>query len=271
MENEDRRDFRRMRREEFGDFRRMKHNKNDKTGGIILIIIGVFFLLSRIPQTAAWFPTWFMTWPMILIAIGVITAIKSRFRNPGWIVLTGLGAYFLCVDQQWISLNLKPYIFPIGIILLGIFITLKRNNRNKRCRPRHHRFQPWQHEDIKEALEANKDASDDILNVNSIFGSVERNVFSKNFQGGNISSIFGGAQINFAQADFEGTAIIEVSVVFGGVDIVIPSNWNLKNEMSVVFGGIEDRRTVSPNVAESGKTLILKGDIIFGGIEIKSY
>ena len=86
-----------------------------------------------------------------------------------------------------------------------------------------------------------------------------------------ISSVFGGAQINFAQADFEGTAIIDGSIIFGGVDIIIPSNWNLKNEMSVVFGGIEDRRTVTPNVSEAGKTLILKGNIMFGGMEIKSY
>ena len=270
MENEDRRDFRRMRREEFGGFRRMRHNRNDKTGGIILIIIGIFFLLSRIPEVANKVWPGIFTWPMILIVIGVITAIKSRLRNPGWIVLMGLGIYFLMLDQHWISLNLKPYIFPIGVILLGIFITLKRNNHNKRCNPKH-KFKPWQHEDIKQALAENTDSTDDILNVNSMFGNIERNVFSKNFKGGAISSVFGGAQINFAQADFEGIAIIDVSVIFGGVDIVIPSNWNLKNEMSVVFGGIEDRRTVSPNVAESGKTLILKGNIMFGGMEIKSY
>lgn len=271
MENEERRSFRDMRREHRRDFRRMKHNPNDKTGGIVLIIIGLLFLLYRIPQTSVFFPTWFFTWPVLLIGIGLITAIKSRFRNPGWLIMTVIGLYFLLEENYAIGLNLKPFIIPIGLILLGIFITLKKRN-NRRCHNRwQERFRPWEQEDIKKALDNTADSTDDILNVSSIFGSVERNIFSKNFKGGTISSVFGGAQINFAQADFEGTAIIDVSIIFGGVDIIIPSNWNVKNEMSVVFGGIEDRRTVSPAVSSSDKTLILKGDVIFGGMEIKSY
>ncbi|KAA5536861.1 hypothetical protein F0919_04090 [Taibaiella lutea] len=270
MENEERRDFRQMKREQHRRFRRMRHHTNDKTGGIVLIIIGVLFLLNRIPQTAVLFPTWFFTWPVLLIGIALITAIKSRFRNPGWVIMGAVGLYFLLEENDLIGLNLKPFIIPVGLILLGIFITIKRNRQcnNQKFKGR---FKPWQHEDIKKALEETTDSSEDILNVSSIFGSIERNVFSKDFKGGTISSVFGGAQINFTQADFEGTAIIDVSVIFGGVDIIIPSNWNLKNEMSVVFGGIEDRRAVTNNISESGKTLILKGDIVFGGIEIKSY
>lgn len=270
MENEERRDFRQMRREQRRSFRRMRRNPNDKTGGIILIIIGVLFLLNRIPQTAVLFPSWFFTWPVLLIGIALVTAIKSRFRNPGWLIMGAIGFYFLLEENDMIGLNLKPFIIPVGLILLGIFITIKRN---RQCNGHKFkgRYKPWQQEDISKALEETTDSSEDILNVSSIFGSIERNVFSKTFKGGTISSVFGGAQINFAQADFEGTAIIDVSVIFGGVDIIIPSNWNLKNEMSVVFGGIEDRRTVTNNVSETGKTLILKGDIVFGGIEIKSY
>jgi len=270
MENEARRDFRQMKREQHRRFRRMRHNPNDKTGGIVLIIIGVLFLLNRIPQTAVLFPTWFFTWPVLLIGIALITAIKSRFRNPGWLIMGAVGLYFLLEENDLIGLNMKPFIIPVGLILLGIFITLKKRNRH--CNDRwKERFRPWEQADIKKALDETTDSTDDILNVSSIFGSVERNIFSKNFKGGTISSVFGGAQINFAQADFEGTAIIDVSIIFGGVDIIIPSNWNVKNEMSVVFGGIEDRRTVSPAVSSSDKTLILKGDVIFGGMEIKSY
>lgn len=268
MENEERMDFRQMRRDKRRSFRRMKRNPNDKTGGIVLIVIGVLFLLSKIPMTAALFPSWFFTWPMILIAIGLVTALKSKFRNPAWFIMMIIGGYFLMLNNNLISINLRPYIFPLGLILLGIFIIIKKN---RRCPTYKGKFNHWQHDNVRQVTDENIDSSEDILNVNSIFGNIERNVFSKNFKGGTISSVFGGAQINFTQADFEGTAIIDVSVIFGGVDIIIPSNWNLKNEMSVVFGGIEDRRAVTNNVNESGKTLILKGDIVFGGIEIKSY
>jgi predicted membrane protein len=271
MEFEDRSDdLNRMRREKIRSFRQMRHNRNDKTGGIILIIIGILFLLNKIPQTAGWFPTWFFTWPVLLIGIGLVTALKSRFRNPGWVVLCCVGTYFLLLENNLVSLNLKPYILPVGIILLGIFITIKRN---RNCNNSRGKFRHWHHRDIKHPFDepVNVDTSENVLNVNSTFGNIERNVFSKDFKGGNISCVFGGAQINFAQADFTGIATIDISLIFGGADIIIPSNWNVKNEISVVFGGIEDRRTVSQNVSESGKTLILKGNIMFGGMEIKSY
>jgi len=252
-----------------GRFRRMRNQRNDKTGGIVLIIIGVLFLLHKIPQTAEWFPSWFLTWPMLLIGIGLLTAVKSRFRNPGWVILMALGGYFLLLQNNLISWNLRPYIFPVGIILLGIFITIKKN---RQCNRSHPRFRKWDnHPGFQPQPADNIDLSEDVVNVSSTFGNIERNVFSKNLKGGNISSMFGGAQINFSQADFEGVAVIDLSIIFGGVDMVIPSNWNVKNEMSVIFGGIEDRRTVINNVHESGKTLVLKGNIMFGGMEIKSY
>jgi predicted membrane protein len=252
-------------------YRRIRPEHNHKWGGVILIIIGVLFLLSKIPETAHWFPHWFLSWPVLLIGLGIFTGVKSRFRSPAWVILCLIGGYFLLYQNNWVSFNLRPYAVPVGIILLGILFIFKRN---RRCTPRHHgKFKHWQHPGGNPANNVTEpiDASEDIVNVSSIFGSVERNVFSKDFKGATISSVFGGAQVNFAQADFQGTAVVDVSIVFGGADIIIPSNWNLKNEISVVFGGIEDRRTVASNVHESGKTLIIRGDIVFGGIEIKSY
>ncbi len=255
--------------------KRVRPEHNNRWGGLVLIIIGVLFLLSKIPSTAGMFPGWFFTWPVLLIGIGIFSGLKNGFRNIAWLVLVVIGGYFLMYENDLITLNLRPYAFPIGIILLGVFVILKRNRLSRDCRPRHgrhwHQHGKHWHQTTEFGDTTESDVSDDIVNVSATFGSVERNIFSKNFRGGNISSSFGGAQVNFAQADFQGTAILDVSVMFGGVDIIIPSNWNLKNEISVIFGGIEDRRTVAPNVQESGKTLVLKGNIMFGGIEIKSY
>jgi predicted membrane protein len=251
-------------------YRRIRPEHNNKWGGWVLIIIGVLFLLNKIPQTAGWFPHWFLSWPVLLIGLGLFTGVKSRFQSPAWVILCLIGGYFLLYENNWVSFNLRPYAVPVGIILLGILFIFKRK---RRCNPHQHhgRFKHWQPGNPASKFEEPVDASEDIVNVHSIFGSVERNIFSKDFKGATISSVFGGAQVNFVQADFQGTAVVDVSIIFGGADIIIPSNWNLRNEISVIFGGIEDRRTVAPNVHESGKTLILRGDIVFGGVEIKSY
>jgi hypothetical protein len=114
--------------------------------------------------------------------------------------------------------------------------------------------------------------SEDYLDVSAVFGTVTRNVISKNFKGGEVNAVFGGAEINLSQADFEGVVELELNQVFGGTKLIVPANWKIHSEQSAVFGGIEDKRPVQPvsSVAEN-KVLKLKGDCVFGGIEIRSY
>src|SRR3954470_8762423 len=118
-------------------YKRIRPEHNNKLGGLVLIIVGVIFLLHKIPETSLWFPGWLFDWPMILIVIGIFTGIKSRFQNHAWFILMAIGGYFLLAENNVISLNLRPYLLPIGIIILGILVIVKRN---KRCDPRSKRF-----------------------------------------------------------------------------------------------------------------------------------
>lgn len=232
-----------------------------------MILLGVLFLLNKLPATSAMFPKWFFTWPTLLIGIGLYIGVKTRFRSIAWIVLIGIGSYVLLYDNQIIDQNLKPYLFPIVLIIAGLAMLTRKQGH---CRERH--AQRWHARRLRKAdsLSTYEEVNEDRLQVSSTFGNVEKNVFSKNFAGGSIATTFGGAQINFAQADFEGTVTIDVAIMFGGAEIIIPSNWMLRNEISVFFGGLEDRRR-GPAPGTTDKVLVLKGQIMFGGIEVKSY
>ncbi|HEU4607866.1 MAG TPA: DUF5668 domain-containing protein, partial [Chitinophagaceae bacterium] len=201
-------------------YRRIRPEHNNKWGGLVLIIIGVLFLLAKMPATKDIFPTWFFTWPVLLIGMGLFTAVKSRFRNVAWLILTIIGTYFLLYENDMISVNLRPYAFPIGIIILGLLVIFKKNrfhkDRERLFRERMHRrdrFMKHWHPGSEGEMIPDADSSEDTVHVSSTFGNIERNVFSKNFQGGSISSAFGGAQVNFTQADFQGTAIVDISIM----------------------------------------------------------
>ena len=73
------------------------------------------------------------------------------------------------------------------------------------------------------------------------------------------------------QADIKGTASIDITQAFGGMKLVVPPHWNIKSEVVCVFGGIDDKRPISNDTADSNKVLILRGTCIFGGIDIRSY
>ncbi len=81
----------------------------------------------------------------------------------------------------------------------------------------------------------------------------------------------GGAEINLMQADLQHNIVLEVNNVFGGTKLIVPSNWDVKNEVSAVFGGIEDKRSINTSVPDQDKILILKGTCVFGGIEVSNY
>ena len=60
--------------------------------------------------------------------------------------------------------------------------------------------------------------------------------------------------------------------MFGGVILIVPAHCQVKSELNVIMGGVEDKRNMQQNqVFPSDKILVLKGDVVMGGVEIKSY
>ena len=59
--------------------------------------------------------------------------------------------------------------------------------------------------------------------------------------------------------------------IFGGVKLIIPSNWELKSDITAVLGGIDDKRNVPTQAMSSEKKVVLTGFVMFGGVDIKSF
>ena len=68
----------------------------------------------------------------------------------------------------------------------------------------------------------------------------------------------------------EGT-VIDMFTMFGGTKLIIPGNWQVKSEATSLFGGFTDKRHIKPDQVISDKILLIKGVVIFGGVEIKNY
>jgi hypothetical protein len=91
------------------------------TGGMILITLGVLIYLSK-----AGVYSFGHTWPVLIIVIG-ICAIIQRARDFGGWFITVAGAVFLANEFFGIELSkYSQYILPAVLILLGIFVLLRR-------------------------------------------------------------------------------------------------------------------------------------------------
>ncbi len=229
--------------------------------GIFLVLIGlVAFLRINNPE----FPKWIFSWQMLLIALGLFIGFRHRFRRPAWLVLVLVGGIFLYSDL-YPEVEMKKYVVPIVLVSVGLLI-LFRPRHSRRC---------WQKKNVGEgtlttsAFEGESTA-DDFVDSTSIFGGAKKNIISKKFRGGDLVNIFGGTELDLSRADFNGTAEIELTTIFGGTKLIVPSNWDVRSEAVTLFGGLEDKRNMSTSENPT-KTLILKGTVIFGGIELKSY
>ena len=238
--------------------------------GAMFIVGGGLLLASKL---GAPIPYWIFSWPVFLIAIGLYSGIRHRFQNGGWLIMMGLGTYFL-LDEKLDDANLHQYLLPVMIILVGVVFILFPKSRcfGRRCEWRRRRWESKMGEEFTADNSTLSSATDgeDSLFINSVFSGIKRNVLSKNFKGGEITCIFGGVELDFMQADIQGTAILRVEQVFGGIEIRVPTHWTVRNEIDGAFHGVDDKRRFQ-DATDPNKVLVLKGSSVFAGIEIKSY
>ncbi len=246
------------------------HFRNSRIGsGLILLAAGLLLLASKL---GAPIPGWIFTWPMILILVGIVSGVKNNFQNPGAFILILLGFIFL-IDQSFPFMDLKRFTVPFILIGIGIVFVL----RPHRLRGRYSSCSRSKYTDPTLTVNPSGTASgaDNItgeyIDLHAVFGGVKKKIVSKNFKGGRIVSFMGGADISLMQADIQQPVVIEIHNLFAGTKIIIPSNWYLKNEISAIFGGVEDKRPVQAASPDENKMLILRGSCVFGGIDISAY
>lgn len=246
------------------------NNNGNIVAGFILILVGAAYVLRNMDFP---FPEWLFSWPTILILAGFYTGVKHNFRNNGWIILTGLGLFFM-VENYFPDIPTRRFLIPIFIIAAGIMIMI-RPRRNYYGSNIGEKFanKDWTRSGNWQAYGSSKGSDNsDFLNVDSVFSGVQRTILSKNFQGGKITSVFGGAEIDLTQSDFTGTTILRLEAVFGGIKLIVPPHWQVINEIDGVFHGVDDKRRAPAGAYNDiNKTLVLKGSAVFGGIEIRSY
>jgi predicted membrane protein len=263
----------------------MKRNENDtprfesdKTpriwSGIILVMAGILLLAYKM---GAPIPGWLFTWPVLLIGIGLLAGVKSRFRNPGAFIMIVIGSVFL-VDQTSPDMHFHNYILPVILIAVGlIYITRPRHTwgRAEKRKWRNNDWQSYVNPADLASLSKNPNTPEDdnaeFVEINAILSGVKKMILSKNFKGGEINSFMGGTEINLLKADIQSPIVLEVNNVFGGTKLIVPSNWDVKNEVTAVFGGIDDKRNITTGMPDAAKILTLKGTCVFGGIEVTNY
>ncbi len=232
-----------------------RRQKGKRFFGIGVALIGVLLFLRALGVLSML--SFSFTWPVILLVVGFLIGLRHNFRNNAWWILMLIGVANLTPEFTIMGRPSEHFVWPTVVIIAGLAIALRP--RKERC--------------FNGPIVRSGKTTDGKLDVDVTFGGRKELITDKDFQGGTISVTFGGCELNLSRADFAGpSAVLDFRVSFGGVEMVVPSHWEIQNEVSPSFGSVEDERTVQTNATfEERKVLILRGNVSFGSIEIKSY
>ncbi len=236
-----------------------QHTDRRNIIAILLIAAGALLMLDTfdIVQFSLW--QYVFSWKTLLIAIGLVIVASSENKLPGYI-LVGLGLIFWAPTIFDYNIRLGQVFWPIILIAIGLIIISRRNRHEKMLGGHRTERGP------------NGTISSDYIDDVSIFGGGIKRYTSPNLKGGNITAVFGGSEIDLtaSQMSAEGS-VIDVFTMFGGTKLIVPGNWQVKSEATSLFGGFTDKRYPARDQTMTENILLIKGVVIFGGVEIKNY
>ncbi|HWB23882.1 MAG TPA: LiaF domain-containing protein [Chitinophagaceae bacterium] len=214
--------------------------------GLFLVTAGLLLIAYRLNTGI---PDWLVSWPMAVIAIGLLVGIYHRFKNLFWLIPVFWGG-FLMAEVQIPELNLGDYAGAVSLILVGLFFIYIKRARGSRA---------------VTAFDSNEGPQD----VTTILGHTRRSVVTSNFKRFNAVCVMGNTEIDFNAALVEDTAVIDVTLVMGAAKLTMPANWIIKNEINPVMGAVEDRRrTPAAGYPAASKTVVLRGTVFMSAIDI---
>ena len=231
------------------------HGRSGMSGllfGGLVVVVGLLMLLDNLSIIR--FHDLWRFWPVAVIIMGVAKVLEAR-SSMGYVVggMIALVGAFLLLD----NLDVVPFnfdlIWPLVIIGFGIIVLLRALER-KRC------------------VAGAPGTSNPDVSLWAVFSGVKRKVESQDFKGGDVVAVFGGVNIDLRNAAIAGDrAVIDLNLLFGGVDIRVPENWNVVMKGVAIFGAFEDK-TTHPKSDPNTKTpeLVITGAAMFAGVNAKN-
>lgn len=235
--------------------------------GLLIIAAGILLLLKSLGIGTDYNVGDF--WPVILIVIGLGKILQPKeYRQLYWgLVITAIGTLFLLNNLAYIHFWFDD-LWPILLILLGIEILrcgFFKHKINLTCcfhgKGKHH-FKSWK------GISNSNNVDNDYMDISVILGGGEYKFTNKQLKGGSVSVILGGCDLDFRNAEMEKEEmVLEASTILGGIDLRVPTHWQVVMQGGPILGALEDNTTKPENPA---KKLIIKGSAVMGAVEVNN-
>lgn len=217
--------------------------------GIVLVIIGVIIGLNTmgITDIDIFFDGWWTLFIIVPCFIGLFTN-KDKTGN---IIGLLVGVILLLGMQNIIDFSLIwKLLLPSIIVIIGLSLIFK-NTFNSKI-----------NSEIKKLN--NKNTKDN--EYCATFSGQRIDFPNEEFKGATLNSVFGSITCDLREAKIKEDVVINASSVFGGIDIIVPDDVNIKVKSNSIFGGVDNKKK---NSEDKKHTIYVNASCLFGGVDIK--
>lgn len=218
--------------------------------GLILVAVGAVLALNAVGLTHidVFFDGWWTLFLIVPCAAGLFSA-KDKTGN---LIGLGIGVILLLACQNVIRLDLVwKLIFPVMIVAIGLRLIFKDTFNRK----------------SREAVRKLKEQGIPMREYCATFSGQDLDFTGETFRGAELNAIFGGIKCDLRTALIPEDAVIDACSIFGGIDIYVPEDVNVKITSNSIFGGVSNKR--KKQKTEGGVTVYINGSCIFGGVDVK--
>ena len=216
--------------------------------GIVLIAAGVIWALNEfnITNINVFFDGWWTLFIIVPCAIGLFI----EREKTGNIIGIAVGVFLLLCCRDILSFSmLWKLLVPAIIVIVGLKMVLTGLFGNK----------------ANEIMKQLKLEGKQPRSGFAAFSGSDLNYDGEVFEGAELTAVFGGVECDLRKAIIEKDCAIQVSAIFGGIDIFVPTGINVKVNSNSIFGGVSNKTAAHQNAP----TLYISGTCMFGGVEIK--
>ena len=216
--------------------------------GLVLVALGVIFALNALD--IADFNIFFDGgWTLLIIVPCTIGLFTERDKTENIIgIVAGVLLFLWCRDILDFSTMWK-LIIPAIIIVVGLKLIFRGIFGNK----------------ANEMMKKMKSEGKTPRSGFAAFSGCEMDYNGEIFEGAELNAIFGGIECNLTNAVIEKDQAIQATAIFGGIDIFVPENVNVKVDSFNIFGGASNKSHSNPEAP----TIHVNAICLFGGIDIK--
>lgn len=243
----------------------MNHKRN-LFWAIPFIVVGIVWVLKNTGTIADNVFHIIISWQMLVMYIGIGS--MSRRHYVGGLITFLVGALFLLPRLGWLDSDWLQVYWPVAFVFVGLMMIFKPRNKHEHHWDRH---RGGSGRDVLNKTKTNFINTDGYVTSDNTFGSVEQIILDPVFKGARIRVLFGGTVLDLRKTKLESPkTYIDIDCRFAGVEIYTPNDWPVHFNTCPIMGGCEDKRFNISAELDKEHILVVRGNVTFGGIEIKS-